>query len=201
MPCLESCDGAQPPVDRSVNALQQRFRQQIEALSPSVSLVFSAPDIIRPIAIEGFEVYDRVDNPPHLAALRSLGGKSAGFAYVAVRRRKKRAQRSEDLRFRISTAWFKTSAQARNAMAWLMTRNNEPLRPLSGGLGKLGDAAFATHNQRTAYLVWGNVVARVVSIGTTLIPAGPIAERVDAVNKQRFRRQGPVVVDRSRKGA
>lgn len=184
MPCLESCDGRRPPVDSSVNALQQRFRQQIEALSPPVSRVFSAPNIIRPIAIEGFEIYDRVDNPPHLAALGSLGGKSAGFAYVATGRRRKRAQRREDLRFRLSTAWFKTAARARDAMAWLMTRNNEPLRPLSVGLGKLGDAAFATPNQRTVYLVRGNIVARVVSIGTTLIPAGPIAERVDAVNRR-----------------
>jgi len=185
MPCLESCDGGRPPVDSSVNALQQRFRQQIDALSPRVSPVFRAPNIIRPIALEGFEVYDRVDNPPHLAALRSLAGKSAGFAYVATGRRRKRAQRREDLRFRVSTAWFKTSAQARDAMAWLMTRNNEPLTPLKvTGSRKLGGVAFATRNQRTVYLVSGNSIARVASIGRTLMPTGRIAERVDAVNRR-----------------
>ena len=97
MPCLESCDGARPPDDSTVNALQQRFRQQIDALSPTVSPVFSAPSIIRPIAIKGFEIYDRVNNPPTSCRARVAWRQVRRFAYVAMGRRKS-AQRREDLR-------------------------------------------------------------------------------------------------------
>jgi hypothetical protein len=55
------------------------------------------------------------------------------------------------------------------------------------GARKLGGVAFATPNQRTVYLVSGNSIARVASIGRTLVPVGPIAERVDAVNERRGR--------------
>jgi hypothetical protein len=187
MPCLDSCDGAGVSIDSNIDALQQQLRQQIDALSPPNPPQLFEPDVVPPVTIEGFRVYDEVQNPSHLAALGSLISRSAGFRYVSTVKRNN-AKHSSDKRFRLSMAWSKTTDQAREALAWLMTRNAEPLTPLKvTGARKLGGVAFATPNQRTVYLVSGNSIARVASIGRTLVPTGRIAERVDAENERRGR--------------
>lgn len=181
MPCLDSCDGAGPPADPIVEKLQQDFRQQIDAVSPPISIDYPLPDVIMPIAVAGFRVYDRVDNPSQLVALGPLVSASAGFAYVASRNTRSGATRRPDQRFRISVAWSQTADQAREALAWLMTRNDQPLALVKGAdQRKVGDAVFATPGQRVAYLVQGNVSARIVSIGQTPVATGPIAEGVAA---------------------
>jgi hypothetical protein len=135
-----------------------------------------------PIEVAGFRVYDRVDNPSQLASLGPLVSASAAFEYVASRDARPGAKHRPDQRFRVSMAWSRTAGQARDALAWLMARNDQPLTLVKGaGQGKVGDAVFATPGQRVAYLVQGNVSARIVSIGQTPVATGRIAERLDAV--------------------
>ena len=138
--------------------------------------------MIIPIEVPGFRVYDRVDSPSQFVSLGPLVSASAGFGYVASRNARPGAKRRPDQRFRVSVAWSRTADQAREALAWLMTRNDQPLTLVKGAdKRKVGDAVFATPGQRVAYLVHGNVSARIVSIGKTPVATGPIAERLDAV--------------------
>lgn len=181
MPCFDSCDGAGPPPDLTIERLRQEFRQQIDAVSPPIAIVYQVPDVIMPIAFPGFRVYDKVDNPSQFASLGPLVSASAGFAYVASQNTRPGAKRRPDQRFRVSLAWSPTADDAREALAWLMTRNDQPLA-LNRGTGqrRVGGATYTSLGQRAAYFVQGNVFAKVVSIGRTLVPAGPIAERVAA---------------------
>ena len=182
MPCFDSCDGAGPPPDLTIERLQQEFQQQIDAVSPRIAIAYPLPDVIMPIAFPGFRVYDRVDNPSQFASLGPLVSASAGFAYVASRNPRPGAKKRPDQRFRVSVAWSPTAKQAREALAWLMTRNDQPLTLVKGaGQQKVGDAAFATPGQRVTYLVQGNVSARIVSIGQTPVATDRIAASVDAV--------------------
>ena len=188
MPCLDSCDGGAVPSDSNIEALHQQFSQQIDALSPPNPPQYFEPEVVPPVEIDGFWVYDSVANPSHLAALGSLISRSAVFKYAAAVK-PNRTTHLSDKRFRVSMAWSKTTKDARAALAWLMTRNAEPLTLMKvTGSRKLPGVAFATPDQRTVYLVSGNAVVRVASIGRTLVPAGPIAERVDAENERR----GPI---------
>jgi hypothetical protein len=142
--------------------------------------------IIPVVKVPGLRIYDRVNDPPDLLALAPFAARWAEYRYVAAveTSRERGAGRDipkADRRFRLSVAWSRTASDARQVMAWLMTRYSEPLKPMLGPAGqRLGDVAFASARMRAVFLVRGNVFVRVVSTGRAPASAEPLARGTDS---------------------
>ena len=175
----------QEPVS-PVTRRQQIHVARIEevAIPPTVE---APPDWIIPVVkLPGLRIYDRVNDPHDLVALAPLAARWAEYRYVAAAETsgEQAAQRDvpkADRRFRLSVAWSRTASDARQVMAWLMTRCSAPLEPILGPTGqRLGDVAFAAEEMSTIFLVRGNVFVRAVSTGRTPASAEPLARGTDA---------------------
>jgi hypothetical protein len=163
--------------------VRQRTRIDEECKTPRAadddsSATCDTPSNISEFHIPGFHVYKQFDIS-HLTELGPLVTAYAGFAYTVNRSGLVGENFDPDRRFRISVGWSANANDAREALAWLMTRTDRLLPPFKRRRSKLGDAAFATPDQEVVFLVRGNVFARLVNTGRILIPMGPIAERVD----------------------
>src|SRR5262245_57180754 len=151
-------------------------RQQLQAArieEVTVSSTVDAPPewTIPVIKVPGLRMYDRVNDPRDLIAFGPLVARSVEYRYVAASdtSREPPAQRDVpkgDVQFRLSVACSRTASDARQVMAWLMTRYSEPLTPVLDSAGeRLGDVAFASATKCAIYLVRGNVFVRVLSTG------------------------------------
>lgn len=138
------------------------------------------------VKVPGLRIVDRVDDPFDLRALAPLAERWAEFRYVAAAEpgRERTARRSipkRERRFRLSVCWSRTASDARQVMAWLITRCADPLKPMLVPDGqRLGDVAFASAKMHAIFFVRGNVFVRVVSIGRAPAPAEPLARATDA---------------------
>jgi hypothetical protein len=154
------------------------------AVPPTVD---APPDWIIPVVkLPGLRIYDRVNDPHDLRALSRLTERWVEYRYVAATEPSREGEAGRDVpkgdrRFRVSVAWSRTASDARQVMAWLMTRCSDPLKPMLGPAGqRLGDVAFTSARMRGIYLVRGNVFVRVVSIGRAPASAEPLARGTDA---------------------
>jgi hypothetical protein len=186
MPCLDQCDGMRPDLDPCTDAQFMVVRSEIEKAAPAEPQLFPEPDRILPISIEGFRVIQYVEAPARLVALTPLVSSWAEYWYVAAaddgegRGRHRRGQKVDPRRFKIGVCWAKTPAAARDAMAWLMVRTTARLQPFpSPGKNKIGDATLGSPQGRIVYLVRGNVMVQVASVGKMVAPAEMIARRAD----------------------
>ena len=137
------------------------------------------------VKLPGLRIYDQVNDPHDLVALAPLAARWAEYRYVAAETSGEQAAQRDvpnaDRRFRLSVAWSRTASDARQVMAWLMTRYSEPLEPILGPTGqRLGDVAFAAAGMSTIFLVRGNVFVRAISTGRTPASAEPLARLTDA---------------------
>jgi len=175
----------QEPVS-PVTRRQQIHVAQIEkgAVPPTID---APPDWTIPVVkVPGLRIFDRVNDPHDLRSLAPLAERWVEYRYVAAAEpSRERAARRDvpkgDRRFGLSVCWSRTASDARQVMAWLMTRCADPLKPMLGPDGqRLGDVAFASARMRAIFLVRGNVFVRVVSIGRAPASAEPLARATDA---------------------
>ena len=158
---------------------------EIDQAAPDNPQLFPEPDRILPIPIEGFRVVDRVDAPARLAALAPLVSSWVEFWYVAasdgddVGDRHRPGSKIDPRQFKIAVGWSPTAAAAQDAMAWLMVRATAPLPAFPREGEKIGDAALGSPDGRVVYMVRGNVLVQVASVGETAAPTEMIARSAD----------------------
>lgn len=156
-------------------------RQQMQAArieEVKITTTADAPSdwSIPVVKVPGLRMYDRVNDPRDLLAFAPLVTRCVEYRYVAASEKGR-----EPVQFRVSVACGRTAEDARQVMAWLMTRYSEPLTPVPGAAGqRLGDVAFASATMCTIFLVRGNVFVRVVSVGRAAASAEPLALAADA---------------------
>jgi hypothetical protein len=171
LPCLDVCIDVQRPSPPLVE-LWNGFRLVIEAIAPPLPV--SAVDTISlaPVAVTGYQLYERVLQPIHLAVLRNLVEQSVEFSYVATRG-------DDDRRLRISIGSASSASKARDALAWVLTQSDSPPAPIRLETGAIGDASFADDAAAAQFFVRGQVIACVRSIGRSPVPLTPIMQTLD----------------------
>ena len=174
-------ESAPPPI----LLLWNQFKNKIDELSPRIGTDSARPaGDLSPINLEGFYAYDRIENPPHLAVLKGLVTASAEFYYVATRKVSRKApKRDEGLT--ISIGYAPTARQGRDALAWTLTQTAAPPPPILDKGTKVGEAGFGAGRHRSAYVVRGRALARIISTGRDPVPLLPIARIVDEALKRR----------------
>jgi hypothetical protein len=188
---LTMCRRAVPGLDETLGAPDpcdtQRFlaiRQRIEVAAPPGAPLFPAPRQIQPLVVDGFRLYNRIDSPARLAALPRLVSASTEFSYVAAELpgppARGKLRRIVPRQFRIAVAWSPTPAAARDALAWLLTRDNTPMSVFpKGAAERVGDVALTTSRGAIVYMVRGNVLAQIMPVGDRRAPVERVARAMD----------------------
>ena len=182
MPCLDQCDGMTPAIDPCTEAQFMVYRAEIGKAAPQQPQLFPEPDQIQPIPIEGFRAVRRVETPARLVALAPLVSSWAEYWYVAASDdggRHRQSPKVDPRQFKIGVCWAKTPKAAQDAMAWLMVRTTARLPLFMPKQKKIGDAAHGSPQGSVVYLVRGNVMVQVASVGRKVAPTELIAQRAD----------------------
>lgn len=170
--CIDECMGVANPPDPSTQRRYQRIRSEIDRLValPGPEWV---PDLTPPV-IQGFTLYDRVNNPWRLAAMKRLVSHSAEFFYVGTGKGATR-----DQRMRISMAYCRTSPDANEALAWLLAQRETPHTTIGTTGERLGDASFGTQRNAGLFFMRGNAIVQMLSTGRERAPLPNFAREMD----------------------
>jgi hypothetical protein len=186
MPCLDQCDGPRPDIDPCSELQFMAYRMEIGNSAPAQPQLFPQPNKILAVPIDGFQVVQRVDGPARLAALAPLVSSSVEYWYVAapddgMAGGQRRGGRKVDRRqFRMAVCWSPTPTAAQDALAWLMVRTNTRLQSFpTAKKAKVGDATHGSAHGSVVYMVRGNVLVQVASVGKTVAPTEVIARLAD----------------------
>jgi hypothetical protein len=186
MPCLDQCDGMTPAIDPCTDAQFMVYHMEIGNSAPAQPQLFPKPNKILAVPIDGFRVIKRVDAPARLAALAPLVSSSVEYWYVAASDdgkaggRRRGGRKVDRRQFKMAVSWSPTPAAAQDALAWLMVRTNTPLRSFpTPKMPKIGDSTHGSPHGSVVYMVRGNVLVQVASVGRTVAPTEMIARLAD----------------------
>jgi len=167
-PCIEQCVDAQSPA-QPVAFVYNYYRNEIERLAPPLAPSVEIDVVGHPPAIPGFDVYAAVVNPVRLSMPGDLVRQSVEYFYLG--------RDVEDRRVALALISARTSADARDALAWVLTSSNHVATVLLDDEA-MGDVSFENSAKNAGYFVASTIVARMHSIGQTFVAPRPLLQRV-----------------------
>jgi hypothetical protein len=164
--------GGAAPSDLLLGAWR-RIRDRVETLAgPPGGPVHQF--VTTPFVLPGFHVYESKPAPWQLALLEELR-QSSQLLYVSAP-----GDYHSQQRLRVLVGFADTASLARDAFAWLLTQAHEALHEVAQiEPAPRGGVAFIASEETTAYVLRGQLVARISSEGTPLNLVD-ILRRVDA---------------------